>query len=81
MKQPPAMSDEPVTSDPSITRRKRQKSESPESSGVSVQINTSMNKPPEFKKCKSETDLNHKTRERRLQLRSAFETKWPQPKE
>ncbi|KAL1281628.1 hypothetical protein QQF64_000431, partial [Cirrhinus molitorella] len=48
IKQPPALTDGPVTSDPSITRRKRQKSESSEPSCVSVKSNKSINSHPEF---------------------------------
>ncbi|KAK7161030.1 hypothetical protein R3I94_003870 [Phoxinus phoxinus] len=39
---PPKFSDATVTSDPSISWRKRQRSESPEPSGVSLKSNTSM---------------------------------------
>ncbi|XP_073698436.1 NLR family CARD domain-containing protein 3-like [Garra rufa] len=48
MKQPPALSDEPLTSDPSIKRRKREKSESPEPSSVSVKSDKSIDRPPRF---------------------------------
>ncbi|XP_016374876.1 uncharacterized protein LOC107713779 [Sinocyclocheilus rhinocerous] len=44
--EPPKCSDATVTSDPS--GRKRQRSESPESSGVSVESNSSRKRPPEF---------------------------------
>ncbi|XP_016344509.1 NACHT, LRR and PYD domains-containing protein 12-like [Sinocyclocheilus anshuiensis] len=46
--EPPKCSDATVTSDPRISRRKRQRSESPESSGVSVESNSSRKRPPEF---------------------------------
>ncbi|XP_051743054.1 NACHT, LRR and PYD domains-containing protein 3-like isoform X2 [Ctenopharyngodon idella] len=42
-----SISDE-VTSDPTISRRKRHRSESPEPSSVSVKSNRSMNRPPSF---------------------------------
>ncbi|XP_016112661.1 uncharacterized protein [Sinocyclocheilus grahami] len=46
--QPSAFSDAEITSEPNITRRKRQRSESPELSGVSVKSDRSMEKPPIF---------------------------------
>ncbi|XP_067296661.1 NLR family CARD domain-containing protein 3-like isoform X2 [Pseudorasbora parva] len=45
---PSGSSDKTVTSDPNISRRKTQRSESPEPSGVSLKTNTSMDGPIEF---------------------------------
>ncbi|XP_026109853.1 NLR family CARD domain-containing protein 3-like isoform X4 [Carassius auratus] len=46
--QPSAFSDAEMTSDPSITRMKKLRSESPEPSSVSLKSDTSMKRPPEF---------------------------------
>ncbi|KAF4118071.1 hypothetical protein G5714_000122 [Onychostoma macrolepis] len=56
MKQPPALSDEPVTSDPSISRMKTPRSETPEPSGVSVKSSRSMEAPVRFSDGKEISD-------------------------
>ncbi|XP_067259133.1 NLR family CARD domain-containing protein 3-like isoform X2 [Chanodichthys erythropterus] len=63
-KLPSGSNDGPVISEPSINRKERQRSESPDPSGVSVKSNASMNEPHRFSDGQVTSGINRKERQR-----------------